>query len=160
MKPSKEHHFAVLSETSAAVRPIVDNWANSTMSESLRAAISPSMERCLSRRRVGPLLRPLLARMSYEMTGGTDWRDQLPILAAVELLNISTYQSNYCFDEKAGVTTTKDRNNQFICSMLTISRAMSLVESCHSFRGDAKSRIVSLVARSNDEVYQIGRAHV
>ena len=31
---------------------------------------------------------------------------------------------------------------------------MSLVESCHSFRGDAKSRIVSLVARSNDEVYQ------
>jgi geranylgeranyl pyrophosphate synthase len=82
------------------------------------------------------------------------WREQLPILAAVELLNISTYQSNYCFDEKAGVETTSERNNQFICSMLTISKLTALIESCDGVQGIIKLGIASLLAQSNHEVYQ------
>jgi geranylgeranyl pyrophosphate synthase len=92
--------------------------------------------------------------MCYELTGGTSWREQLPILAAVELLNISTYQSNYCFDEKAGVTRPVDRNNQFICSMLTFSNVISLIDSFDRLQPSAKTKIVSLFAQSNHEVYK------
>ena len=154
MNRTKEQHFAALVETSAAVRPVLESLAYAGMPESLRGAVGSSMEICLQRRRDGPLLRPLLARMCYEATGADAWRDQIPVLAAVELLNISTYQSNYCFDEKAGVKTARERNNQFICSMLTFSKAITLVEASPSLPGDVKAAVATLMARANHEVYQ------
>lgn len=154
MSYTKDQHFSLLAETTSAVMPVVDAMAYADMDENLRASISPDMERSLKRRRDGPLLRPLLARMCYELTGGLAWREQVPVMASVELLNISTYQSNYCFDEKAGVDTVSERNNQFICSMLTISKAISMVESLAVMPSATKARIAALLARSNHEVYQ------
>jgi len=112
------------------------------------------MEVCLSRRKGKPALRPLMARMCYEITGGTSWREQLPVLAAVELLNISTYQSNFCFDEKAGINSASGRNGQFICSMLTFSRSLAVLDSATELAARPKAEIASLLARSNDQVYQ------
>lgn len=152
-KRTKDDHFTALFETSTAVRPFVERWAYANMPSDLQAVIAPSIERCLARRRDGPLLRPLLTRMCYEVCGGGSWRDVLPILAAVELLNISTYQSNYCFDEKAGIATA-ERNNQFICSMLSFSVIPALVESSTTVTTDAKCATIALLARSNHEVYQ------
>nr|VFJ45711.1 MAG: Geranylgeranyl pyrophosphate synthase [Candidatus Kentron sp. DK] len=111
------------------------------------------MERGLKRRREGLLLRPLLVRMCYELTGGQAWLEQVPIMASVELLNLSTYQSNYCFDEKAGINTASEKNNQFICSMLTVSKAVSVLESFMEATNTPKAGMVSLLAKSNHEVY-------
>ncbi|MFA5382830.1 MAG: polyprenyl synthetase family protein [Candidatus Micrarchaeia archaeon] len=45
-----------------------------------------------------PTLRPFLVRLGYEITGGKDYLDILPIMAAVELLNMSTYVIDDIFD--------------------------------------------------------------
>ncbi len=155
MNLTKQQHFAALFETSEAVRPLLESVICEGTTEPLRPAIASSMEVCLERRRDGPLLRPLLARMCYEATTKANrWQDQIPVLAAVELLNISTYQSNYAFDEKAGVNTAHERNNQFICSMLTLSKAIALVEGIPSLPSDAKAAATTLLTKANHEVYQ------
>nr|VFJ50476.1 MAG: Geranylgeranyl pyrophosphate synthase [Candidatus Kentron sp. FM]VFJ51177.1 MAG: Geranylgeranyl pyrophosphate synthase [Candidatus Kentron sp. FM]VFK08850.1 MAG: Geranylgeranyl pyrophosphate synthase [Candidatus Kentron sp. FM] len=154
MNYTKDQHFSLLAETTAAVKPVVDVAAYADIEQPLRASILPDMERCLEIRRRGLFLRPFLARICYELTGGQDWLEQVPVMASVELLNISTYQSNYCFDEKAEVKTVLEKNNQFICSMLTASKAISMVESFAIATRAAKANMVALLARSNHEVYQ------
>lgn len=151
---TKDRHFSVLAETTSVVMPVVDAMAYADIDNSLRTSLSPDMERVLNRRRHSPLLRPLLVRMCYELTGGLAWREQAAIMASIELFNISTYQSNYCFDEKAGVDSVSEKNNQFICSMLTLSKVISVVESYSATPSVMKSGIATLLARSNHEVYQ------
>lgn len=154
MKRGKEQHFAEVRATTTAVRPILESLAFEHMPAALQDAIDASMEICLRRRRDNPLLRPHLARICYEATGGRNWREQVPIFAAVELLNISTYQSNYCFDSKAGVNSPEERNNQFICSMFTWSQALTAVTESPSLSPALKTSIVALLTRSNHQVYQ------
>lgn len=150
---TKGRYFSLLSETTDAVIRTVDNLVYSDIDDCLRGDLSKDMEIGLGRRRKGKLLRPFLTRMCYELSGGEEWKEILRLMAAVELLNISTYQSNYCFDDKAGVSDSSEKNNQFICSMLTISKAISAVNSIDTLPDGAKVEIADILARSNHEVY-------
>lgn len=65
-----------------------------------------------------PKLRPGLTRLGYEICGGKNWRKIIPICAAVEILNVSTYTINKIFDEKGG-KWSKDRiNNNIIAGII------------------------------------------
>jgi len=94
-----------------------------------------------------------MARMCLEATSDRDWRPYAPVLASIELLNISTYQSNYCFDEKAGVSDGLSKSNQFISSMLTLCGAIALVDDCPDIAPETRGAIKSLIASVNAEVY-------
>lgn len=65
-----------------------------------------------------PKMRPGLVRLGYEICGGKNWRKIIPICAAVEILNVSTYTINRIFDEKGG-KWSKDRiNNNIIAGII------------------------------------------
>jgi|GEM_PF-2603207 len=117
--------------------------------EYLRADIDLFLKKRLGK----PLLRPYLVRLAYELAGGTDWTSVLSILAAVEFFNISTYQSNICFDQKVNITAS-NCDNQFIASMVSLS--LSQIAICEQkWESDhAKSIALEMVAQCNLEVYE------
>jgi len=65
-----------------------------------------------------PKIRPGLVRLGYEICGGKNWRKMLPICAAVEMLNISTYTINRIFDEKGGKWDKEKINNNIIAGII------------------------------------------
>lgn len=65
-----------------------------------------------------PKMRPLLLRLSFETCRGGDWRRIIPVCAAMEFLNISTYVINAVFDEKGGRKTREETNRYIIIGML------------------------------------------
>jgi len=78
-------------------------------------------------------LRPLIARNVMEMVYGetVNWKDYSNILSSVELFNISTYQSDYIFDNPLAEhqeSSSNDRRNvavrQFTASYLTYTAAL------------------------------------
>jgi len=71
---------------------------------------------------------PYLIRLAYELCGGADWQSIAPACAAVEVLNISSYQANVAFDGKLTVSTQEERAQQFGCSMLSLECATRLLE--------------------------------
>lgn len=154
MKVSKEQHFHASAETSEILWPQLERIVASGISAKLKGPILSDMEYYMRLRRGKPLLRPLMARFCLELTSDANWQDFAPLLIAVELFNISTYQSNFCFDEKAGVKATSERNNQFICSMLTFSRAINLVSECRQISADKLVAIKDLLATVNHELYE------
>lgn len=87
-----------------------------------------------AKRRRRQLLKPHLVRCGYELGGGENWQDVLPVCAAAEFLNVATYQSNAAFDSKYG---SQDAPGQFISSALVRERA---------------GQIISEVARRNSSV--------
>ena len=99
-----------------------------------------------------PLLRPYLARLCYEAAGGTDWVARAPVFATTELLNISTYQINLCFDEKIGDGGTTP-TAQFIASMLTFSAAIETSAATDVLGPSERSTAAQLLASTNAAVY-------
>ena len=59
-------------------------------------------------------LRDLAIRLGYEISGGKDWKEVVPICASFELLNCSTYVINWIFDQKGGPKTNGEINNLII----------------------------------------------
>jgi geranylgeranyl pyrophosphate synthase len=106
-------------------KPLIWNCLESIGDDKLKRTLLFYPKGRLSKR--GLFLRPLLIRLAYEAAGGNNWKDIVPIYAAYELLNISTYQANLSFDKKRGVTTASEINNQFISSMITRELAQKLV---------------------------------
>lgn len=147
----KDKYFNQLRETSAKVWPFIERQAHA-VSPVIEEEIETDVERYLSLRRGKPLLRPQLGRLCLEMTPDLKWEEYLPLLAAIELVNISSYQSNFCFDGKGGIYSRSDINNQFICSMITFSGALKLAG---SFELDDNFRhVVQLFTESNQQIYE------
>lgn len=147
----KDQYFKQLRETSAKVWPLIEQQAHA-VSSTIKKEIEVDVERYLSLRRGKPLMRPQLGRLCLEMIPDLKWEEYLPILAAIELVNISSYQSNFCFDGKGGVYSRSDINNQFICSMITFSGALELAGSLES--DDNFRHVVRLFTESNQQIYE------
>jgi len=64
-----------------------------------------------------PKIRPGLVRLGYEICGGKNWKKIVPICAAIEILNVSTYTINKIFDEKGGGWDKKRINNNIIAGI-------------------------------------------
>lgn len=62
------------------------------------------------------LLRPFLTKLIFELNDNVDWESHARLFALIEIVNISTYQSNLAFDKKNGIKTDLEKFNQFISS--------------------------------------------
>lgn len=125
-------HFARSLTTSEFVLPFIEQAVSEVC-----VAVPEFKSQCdvfLHRRRNAvvnrrPMLRPYLARSLYELGGGNDWKGIAPALAAVELHNISTYQTNLSFDGKLDWPHAKtSSHNQVMAAMTSISAAHALLE--------------------------------
>ncbi len=101
------------------------------------------------------LLRPYLLRLAFQLVAD-DWAEQvIDACVAVELFNISTYQSNIVFDCKAGILDTAARNAQFICSMMTLGAAERLLSAAAlSLNPGAVSKVLALLRHTNAAIYR------
>ncbi len=150
----KEIHFRELKETSVQVWPIIEAQMLQVDPLIFRG-IKVDMERYMAIRRNKLLLRPFLARMCIELNPKLNWNSFLPFLGAVEMLNISSYQSNFCFDEKGHLSTKRDRDNQFICSMISFSKSLELLGDMGSaFNSDQVAFILHRFSESNSQIYE------
>ncbi len=81
----------------------------------------------VERRKNKPLLKPALLRASFELCGGSNWKDIIPVCAAFELINISSYQANASFDNKFGTLIRQQRDSNFIAAMCTRELAQKCI---------------------------------
>lgn len=101
------------------------------------------------------LLRPYLLRLAFEIASG-DWTEEaIDACVAVELFNISTYQSNIAFDRKINILDTVDKDSQFICSMMTLGAAERLLNECATkISQRASNGLLPLLRQTNDDIYR------
>lgn len=78
--------------------------------------INPVMKKRLSKKH--PKLRPFLIRLSYELGKGSNWKRIIPVCAAAEFLNISTYLTNAIFDEKGNLAKKEEIDEYILISMI------------------------------------------
>jgi len=99
------------------------------------------------------LLRPYLARVIYELSGRSDWQKHKELFALIEVLNISTYQSNLAFDNKNGITSELSKNNQFISSIFSNFSIINEVLSNKRYSKKIKHQIIEEISKSIEKTY-------
>jgi geranylgeranyl pyrophosphate synthase len=151
---SKDEHFRRLGETTEHVWPVIEKIIQTHLRQNGSESIGPDMEVFLAKRRGKPLLRPYLTRIAYEIAGGECWQEMTSLLAAPELLNISTYQSNMCFDSKRDGWGATTANNQFISSMITLSLALLAIHLQDGLSDRSRQQAMALISECNSSVYQ------
>jgi geranylgeranyl pyrophosphate synthase len=102
----RECYFQKMRETSEAVNPFIIESIR-TLENDLYELIK-NLPPFKKRSEKTEKLRPFLLRLSYELNEGKSWRELIPIAAAVEMLNISTYFDNAVLDSKGNVTNESD----------------------------------------------------
>ncbi|OJV25400.1 MAG: hypothetical protein BGO32_04515 [Bacteroidetes bacterium 37-13] len=101
------------------------------------------------------LLKPTLFRLSYEICGGKNFKDILPIAAAFEVLNISSYQANSSFDNKVGILTKEEKDSQFIASMISREISDNLISQCEGIVNDSVlNKVKTCISKSNSLIYK------
>ncbi len=154
---SYDEHFERVDQTTQVVWPVLEKIVNEKLDDLGSAESSrlfkKHMDVFLNRRANKRLLRPYLSRIAYEAAGGVDWEEKAPLFAAAELFNISTYQSNLCFDKKYELKDTTNDSSQFMASMITYSLACSAICAQKDMDDKAKAMALSLLAKCNADVY-------
>lgn len=113
----KTLYIKYLEDTSKKVFPVILQEINDTIDNEIE--LEKILSFFYSKRADKLLLKPTLFRLSYELCGGNDFEKFIPLAAAFEVLNISSYQANTAFDNKLGVLSKEEKDNQFIASMLS-----------------------------------------
>ena len=86
-----------------------------------------------TRRRINkPLLKPALVRVCYELFSERSWKEIIPVCAAFEMVNISSYQANSAFDSKLDILSDADKDSQFIAAMLSRELAHNAIRELES----------------------------
>lgn len=119
MSMERAKYFEQLRQVSDAVKPVIEKYVVA-LQQKYKGICSDIFYLISERLKSNVLLlKPFLIKLSYELSGGKDWEKFVPVYAAAELINISSYQANSSFDGKNGITTQVERHNQFIASMIT-----------------------------------------
>ncbi|HSU73149.1 MAG TPA: polyprenyl synthetase family protein [Candidatus Binatia bacterium] len=107
--PERKTYHEIARETSAEVDKILDAYLSDA---------DPHTQLLPRKRMNGNYrLRDVSTRLGYEIAGGKDWNDVVPVAAAFELENCSSYVINWILDKKGEVTSEKERNNFIIAGM-------------------------------------------
>src|SRR3989344_8560698 len=86
----------------------------------------------LPKKRIGhPRLRDFSIRLGYELANGKNWKDIIPVCAAYELENCSSYVINWIFDEKGGIKTKQEINNLIVAGMQLRELAECILRDFH-----------------------------
>lgn len=105
-----------------------------------------SMDLILSKRLSGLLQKPYLYLLCVSILGDEINEQDYDSAAAIELLNIATYQENTAIDSKFRTLTHLQKSRQYICAALTREWANTLLESNISSRHDNLRNVVNLVS--------------
>ena len=105
-----------------------------------------SMNLILLKRLSGLLQKPYLYLLCVNIFGDEINERDYDLAAALELLNIATYQENTAIDSKFRTLTHLQKSRQYICAALTREWANTLLESNISSRHDNLRNVVHLVS--------------
>ena len=114
----RKKYFEIMRETSEIVDPIIVEsvaYLKETNNELHAFIINiPAFKKRVEKK---DKLRPFLLRLSYELSGGKNWKKIAPACAAVEIFNISTYVDNAFFDNKNNIKE-KEKVNYVISARI------------------------------------------
>lgn len=148
----KSHYFDLMRETSEEVFPLIKQQIDSL--REVDPGFHGIMRYFLDRRNGELMLKPFLLRLTYELCGGTDWRKTIPVGAAFELLNISSYQANSAFDNKHAILTTPQKSSQFMAAMVTRELALECLASAEQyFDGSLLDAVRGNLSTCNKHIY-------
>ncbi len=121
----KNEYFRLMREASDIADKIILETIKSRYNSSLYSLVSElPIKRAQSGR---PKSRPAILRFSYELAGGENWMEVKNAIAAIEMMNLSTYILNYFLDDKGGEKPIKQRKNECIASMILRELAQELI---------------------------------
>ena len=98
------------------------------------------------------LLRPFIFK-EFLSIYGLDWEKHLDIAAIIEIINISTYQSNLAFDNKCGVTNQQSKSNQFISSVFSKLLIFNKIMELDQYTLEQKKRFISIITKAYEKLY-------
>ncbi|WP_053444112.1 polyprenyl synthetase family protein [Porphyromonas gingivalis] len=98
------------------------------------------------------LLRPYVFKIFLELYG-IEWREHVLMAAIVEIVNISTYQANLSFDNKEGINTSRNKNNQFISSFFSTMKVIESISTCSNYDSEQKYKILECIRESLEKIY-------
>lgn len=152
----KNIYFHLMKQTSESVAAVLISHIESFLDRDpqLREVVSYFASKRLATK---TLLKPWLLKLCYEISGGKDWDRFISIAAAVELLNISSYQANSAFDAKYGVFSKTEKDNQFIASILTREWAGKIISS-EIKQVELAQKLQVILSLINEKIY-VGQYH-
>jgi geranylgeranyl pyrophosphate synthase len=148
---NREQYFSLMKDFTAQVKSLIEKYISSYCKHN---EILPSLSFFLNRRRLQKncLLKPFLAKLSYDVAGGRNIDEILPVAAVAELINTSSYQANSVLDGKYGLLTKLDKDNQLIASMITREMADRIIDDT-PFNDYRKNQLKSLYSEANNFIY-------
>lgn len=109
-------YFKFSKETTEATERMILKKISELKLEKSNSLISENIIGRIKTKR--PKIRPMLIRLGYEICGGNDFKKIIPICAAAEILNVSTYTINRIFDEKGEQWDKHKINNNIISGII------------------------------------------
>lgn len=98
------------------------------------------------------LLRPFLFKEFLELYR-INWKEHISLIALVEIINISTYQSNLAFDSKDGFNALNSKSNQFIASIFSKLRIVDEVVDNSKYSPEQKNLISQIIIKAFERLY-------
>ena len=148
---SRDAYFRYLEDTASAVSPFIANLFAKYQKEP--GGLYDPLMHLAGTRFFRPLQKPGVFRLVFELCGGEEWQRYIPVAAAFEVLNISSYQANASFDKKLGTLTVDEKDAQYICSMISRELSSETIECCQHLSHAQKSRIKRSLSKINQHIY-------
>lgn len=147
---NRGHYFSAMKDFTAEVKSLIEKYINTHCEDH---KILPTVNFFLKRRlQKDCLLKPFLAKLSYDVVGGKKIDEILPVAVVAELVNTSSYQANSVLDGKYGVLTKQDKDNQLIASIITREMADQIIDEMH-LDGYRKNKLRLLYSEANSFMY-------
>jgi geranylgeranyl pyrophosphate synthase len=126
---NKSSYFEEMRRISTLTWPLIER-ATASVFPSPSSYTSPRLLAVLELRRERPLFKPFLVYLSSTCCRSTRPRNQLAatlhLAAAAELINIASYQCNSALDEKNGVFSEMEKDEQQLAAALSREAATQL----------------------------------
>ena len=131
-------YFEVMTQTSQATDVLIKKYTENL----------PQEVQQLPLKRYGhPRLRDLQIRMGYEINGGENWQEIIPVCASFEILNCSTYVINWFLDEKHGYETIDSKRKLVIAGFQLREIAQHILDDY------GMAVLIPLLSKINHQVY-------
>ncbi|MDY7005073.1 MAG: polyprenyl synthetase family protein [Cyanobacteriota bacterium] len=131
-------YFYLMKETSQATDVLIANYTEK---------LSPEVQQLPMKRHGHPRLRDLQIRTGYEINGGQNWKEIIPVCASFEILNCSTYVINWFLDEKNGYDSTDSKRKLVIAGFQLREVAQQILEDY------GMTSLLTLLSKINHQVY-------
>ena len=112
-------YFNLMKETSQAKDLLIAEYTEK---------LSPEVKHLPMKRHGSPRLRDIQIRTGYEINGGKNWKEIIPVCASFEILNCSTYVINWFLDEKNGYDSTESKRKLVIAGFQLREVAQQILE--------------------------------